>query len=134
MKAHLNKVATQFTFTFTPGVTVSDFKLHMPDYGDWNPTLATNHLVTMKAFNASNVLVAQQTLSYTTPASDLPASSSLYGDLKVNGDAVTAAAGMPGNWTWHVSGTGITRVVLTVGVGPDPNFGLDLLYFTTGCP
>ena len=34
--------AHQYTFTFA-GITISDFSLHMLDYGDWNPTRDTNH-------------------------------------------------------------------------------------------
>ncbi len=134
VQAHLKREAPRFTFTFQPGLTVTDFSLHMVDFGDWNPTDATQHVVVMRAFNASNALVAHQVLSYTTPPRTAPLTSSLYGNLQVNGDALTAPAGMPGNWTWHVSGVGITRVVLIVGAGQDPNFALDGLYVKFSCP
>ena len=133
VQAHSLRQAAHFTFTFTSGVTISDFKIHMLDYGDWNPELATNHTVTLSAFDATNLLLTSQTLQYTTPAESLPTSSDIYGDLRVNGDAVSAPAGMPGNWTWEVSDAQhrITRVTLDVGDGgQDPNFGLDLLFFT----
>lgn len=134
VQAHQNRQAAHFTFTFASGMTVTDFKLHMIDYGDWNPLLGTNHAVTMRAFNATNQLVSSQVLSYTSPAEKLPKASNKYGNLQTNGDALSAPAGMPGNWLWDVSGTGITRVTLDVGAGPDPNFALDGMFVTFACP
>ena len=134
VQAHQNNQAAHFAFTFSPGLTATDFRLHMLDFGDFNPLFQTNHLVIMRAFNASNLLIASQTLSYTTPATLTPTSSNKYGNLQINGDALSAPAGMPGNWIWHVSGTGITRVTLDVAAGPDPNFALDGLYVTFRCP
>jgi hypothetical protein len=122
--------AHQYTFTFAPGVTVSSFSLHMLDYGDFNPTNSTYHLVNMVAYNAANVPVGQDQLSYTSTGNI----SSLYGDLVLTGDAIDAISGQPGNWTWGVSGTGITRIVLSFGIGHDPNIAFDTLIFTTECP
>ncbi|HJR79853.1 MAG TPA: hypothetical protein VJ821_07260 [Anaerolineales bacterium] len=120
-----------YTFTFAPGVTVSDFTLHMLDFGDFNPTGSTSHLVTMTAYNASNTVVTSQELSYTSVGGVSPT----YGNLLVSGDAISASPGQPGNWTWNVSGTGIVRIVLEFGLGYDPNVGFDLLSFTAtvGC-
>lgn len=123
----------RYTFTFAPGVSVTNFSLHMLDYGDYNPTLSTSHYVSMTAFDASNNAVSMQELSYTTPAQGNPRSSDLYGDLRFNGDAVTAPLGQPGNYLWNVSGSGIVRVVLEFGAGFDPNVAFDLLSFTTEC-
>jgi hypothetical protein len=117
----------QYTFTFAPGVTVSNFSLHMLDFGDFNPTGSTSHLVTMTAFNASNGVVSSQPLSYTTVGTNSPQ----YGNMLVAGDAIGALPGQPGNWTWSVSGNGIVRVVLQFGAGHDPNVGFDLLGY---CP
>jgi hypothetical protein len=122
-----------YTFTFAPGVSVTNFSLHMLDYGDYNPTLSTSHYVSLTAFDAGNNAVAMQELSYTTPAQGNPRSSDLYGDLRFNGDAVTAPLGQPGNYLWNVSGSGIVRVVLEFGAGFDPNVAFDLLSFTTEC-
>lgn len=119
-----------YTFTFAPATTVSNFTLHMLDFGDFNPTGATSHLVTMTAYDASNVAVASQQLSYTSAGSISPD----YGNLLVSGDAISASPGQPGNWTWNISGSGITRLVLQFGVGYDPNIGLDILGFTVECP
>jgi hypothetical protein len=123
--------AHQYTFTFAPGVTISNFTLRMLDFGDYNPTGSPSHLVTMTAYNASNVAVTSQQLSYTTDAAFV---SPVYGDLLVSGDAISATPGQPGNWTWNVSGNGIVRVALDFGAGHDPNIGFDLLSFSLGCP
>jgi hypothetical protein len=122
-----------YTFTFASGVSITNFSLHMLDYGDYNPILSTSHYVSMTAFDASNNAVAIQELSYTTPAQANPRSSNLYGDLRFTGDAVTAPLGQPGNYLWNVSGSGIVRVVLEFGAGFDPNVAFDLLSFTTEC-
>ena len=121
-----------YNFTFAPFVSVSDFSLHMLDFGDLNPTFNTNHYVSMTAYNATGGVVSKQELSYTTLA-DNPSSSDLYGDLQMSGDAKGATPGQPGNWTWHVSGSGIVKVVLEFGAGYDPNIGFDTLSFTTEC-
>ena len=119
----------QYIFTFAPGASVSDFSLHMLDFGDFNPTGSTSHLVSMTAYNASNVVVASQQLSYTSVGD----SSSQYGPLSISGDAISSTPGQPGNWTWNVKGTGIVRIVLEEGAGYDPYVGFDLLSFTIDC-
>jgi hypothetical protein len=131
--------AHEYTFTFDQGISVSDFSLHMLDFGDLNMPLTlpptTNHYVSMEAFDAGGTRIDLDELSYTTPAIRNPRESSQYGDLRINGDAVSAPHGMPGNWTWHVAGPGIRTVVLKFGEGFDPNVAFDLLYFTvhTAC-
>jgi hypothetical protein len=120
----------QYTFTFAQGILVTDFSLHMLDYGDYNPTLDISHHASLTAYDANDNVVDQQVLSYTTPAKINPRSSSLYGDLRINGDAVSAALGQPGNWTWRVSGDEIVKIVLEFGEGFDPNIAFDQLYFT----
>ena len=122
-----------YTFTFAPFVSVGDFSLHMLDFGDLNPTLSTNHYASMTAYAQNGAVVSKHELSYTTLANDL-STSELYGDLRMSGDALGATPGQPGNWTWHVSGNGIVRVVLDFGVGFDPNIGFDNLSFAAVCP
>ena len=122
--------AHQYTFTFAPGVTISNFTLHMLDFGDFNPTGSPSHLVSMTAYNASNVVVTNQQLSYTTDTAGI---SPVYGDLSVSGDANSALPQQPGNWTWDISGTGIVRIALDFGAGHDPNMGLDIIGFTVEC-
>ena len=122
-----------YNFTFAPGVTITNFSLHMLDYGDLNHLADPDHYVSMTAYDANGNVISKQELSYTTPAERIPRSSNLYGDLWINGDATTAPLGQPGNWIWNVSGNGITRVVLEFGAGYDPNVAFDLLSFTTEC-
>jgi hypothetical protein len=120
----------RYTFSFTPDVSVSQFSLHMLDYGDFNPTGSPSSVVTMTAYNVSNGVVAQQVLDFTSVNLQSPE----YGDLLITGDAITAIPGQPGNWTWNVGGTGIVRIVLEFGEGYDPNIAFDTLTFTTECP
>ncbi len=124
----------QYTFTFAPGVSVTNFTLHMLDYGDWNPSLNTSHAVSMTAFDANGTVVAKQELRFASPGVTSPRSSDLFGDLSLTGDAITALAGQPGNWTWNVYGNGIVRVELEFGNGYDPAVGFDTLTYTMGCP
>ena len=105
----------------------------MLDFGDWNPSLSTSHNISLTGYDANGVVVATQKIAYTTPAASVPRSSSGYGDLKITGDAITASPGQIGNWTWNLSGNGITKVVLEFGAGYDPAIALDLLSFTTEC-
>jgi hypothetical protein len=122
-----------YTFTFAPGVLVTNFSLHMLDFGDWNPTLSTSHAASMTAYNAAGNVVSREELSYTTPADETPRTSNLYGDLRFNGDAASPPVGQPGNWIWNVSGNGIVRIVLEFGVGHDPNIAFDLLSYNVVC-
>jgi hypothetical protein len=122
-----------YNFTFAPGVTITNFSLHMLDYGDLNHLADPDHFVSMTAYDANGNVISREELSYTTPAERLPRSSSLYGDLWINGDAATAPLGQPGNWIWNVSGNGISRVVLEFGAGYDPNVAFDLLSYHIVC-
>jgi hypothetical protein len=132
-----------YIFTFG-GQTVSRFTLRMLDFGDFNPSkvngqYATNHIVTMKAYDASGAVVSQQTLSYTSSAEVSPSTSNKYGNLQISGDAIRSASlggQQPGLWTWLVTGQGIVKVTLDQGVGYDPFVGFDHLSYTitTGCP
>ena len=124
--------AHEYTFTLAPGVTINNFTLHMLDYGDLNQQQIASHRVTMTAYDVhgNEVPGAVQELSYTTPAEKNPRSSDLYGDLWFSGDAVSATFGLPGNWTWNISGPGITKVVLAFPEGHDPNVAFDLLAYT----
>jgi hypothetical protein len=127
IKAHL------YTFTFAPGTSVSNFSVHMLDFGDYNPTGSTSHYVSMTAYNTAGSIVGKQELSYTSSSEFTPHSSNIYGDLSLSGDAATAQVGQPGNWFWNLSGNGIVRVVLEFGVGFDPYIGFDTLSFTPAC-
>jgi hypothetical protein len=126
------KQAHRYVFTFA-GISVSDFSLHMLDFGDYNPSASALHSVSLTAYDENGMLIAQQGLSYTTPEEKTPRDSDLYGDMWFSGDAVTASSGQPGNWTWSVSGDGITQVILDFGVGFDPFTGFDTLSYVTEC-
>jgi hypothetical protein len=126
--------AHQYTFTFASGVSVSSFSVQMLDFGDYNPSLSTNHYASMVGYDAQGLEVTRQELSYTSPGVQSPTSSNLYGNLQQSGDATSATSGQPGNWMWNVSGSGIVRVVLEFGEGYDPNFSLTMLSYTVECP
>jgi hypothetical protein len=129
--------AHEYTFTFDNSVTVSNFTLHMLDYGDLNQVLSTSHLVTLTAYDVNGNKIttpgASQELSYTSPADRGPRSSDKYGDLRFSGDAVSASVGQPGNWTWNISGTGIHRIVLAFPQGYDPNIAFNRLSYSVEC-
>jgi len=133
--AHTNGLAHGYTFTFSPGVSVTSFHLHMLDFGDLNTSLDTVHLVIFAGRDSTNKILVQQTLSYTSNASDLPNTSNKYGNLQRSGDATAATPGkQPGNWNWSISGKGIFSVTLQFPRGYDPNIGFDGLKFVTECP
>jgi hypothetical protein len=124
--------AHSYSFTFAPGVTVGNFSVRMLDFGDANPTNATNHYASLNAYDVNNILIAKQELTYTTPSETLPQSSNLYGNLQVNGDA-SATPGQPGNWKWNLTATNIVKLTLEFGDGFDPNIAFDSIIFTTDC-
>jgi hypothetical protein len=133
--AQAARQAHQYSFTFAPGITITNFSLHMLDYGDWNYPESQDHQVIITAYGANGQPIpnASEVLSFTSEPVAEPHVSS-YGDLYVTGDAVTALPRLPGNWTWHVAGNGITKVVLEFGAGYDPNIAFDLLSFNVVCP
>jgi hypothetical protein len=120
----------EYTFTFAPGVEITQFSLHMLDYGDLNMPLdlapVTSHRAVMTVYdaNGNEIPSANRELSYTTGAVRNPP------ELRESGDAVGAKLGEPGNWNWNISGTGIARIVLSFPEGFDPNIAFDLLSFT----
>lgn len=133
-KTKTEEKAHQYTFTFAPGTTVSSFSLRMLDFGDLNPTASANHVASMTAYNAANQQVTVQEMRYTSAATTYPRSSTEYGDLRFSGDAASASPQQPGNWTWTVSGSGITKIVLSFGAGYDPYIGFDTLTYSVECP
>ncbi len=124
----------EYTFSFAPGISVDYFTIQMLDYGDYNPTLATEHQATLIAYDANNNQVATDELNFTSDGTILPRSGSA-GDLWFTGDAISATPGQPGNYAFTVAGSGITRVELqfssNLGEGAtDPNFALSVLCFS----
>jgi hypothetical protein len=126
------KQAHLYSFTFAK--PISAFTLHMLDYGDLNWEKVKPHTAVMIAYNASGEVTRERLHFETDPPVLNPHSSDKYGDLYFTGDALGAAPGEPGNWTWNIYGSGIERVVLQFPEGYDPNIGFDRLTFVTECP
>ena len=124
-----------YVFTFAAGTSVREFSLHMLDYGDFNPRHATSHSVKLVAYNAAGEIVDEDELSYTSDSATNPTSGSA-GNLFVTGDACTAQPGEPGNFTFKVCGSHITRLemhYLNNSSSPskpsDPNIAFNKLCF-----
>ncbi|MCB8980456.1 MAG: hypothetical protein H6657_23845 [Ardenticatenaceae bacterium] len=122
----------QYSFSFSPGVSVNLFSIKMLDYGDRNEYFATEHEVSLIAYDANNSVVDIDTLAYTSDTSINPRTGSA-GDLFFTGDAATQT-GNPGNFNFVVNGSGITRLELEFSnnVAPshsDSYFGLAVLCF-----
>lgn len=115
-----------YDFMFDAGYMPASFAIRIFDVGDFNPTLATEHSVTLTAYDALDNPIDEEELFYTTPAVGNPTSSVPFGDLlNASGDACTATFGEPGYFELMVgSATGIARVELTAE-GQDPKVGFD---------
>ena len=114
----------RYTFTFATGYSVSEFTLDMLDFGDFNPKSSKTHVVKMTAYDAAGAVLAEQTLSYTSNGGTV---SPEYGSMLIAGDATTALPGQPGNYSWRVTGNGITKVILSFPAGYDPNIAFEKL-------
>lgn len=119
-----------YTFDILNGKTVSNFSIQMLDFGDHNPSEKTNHTVIATAFDSLNNVVDSQTLTYVSDNQINPRESNTEGDLWFTGDACTAQCGDPGNYHFHLSGTGITKVTLSMEEGHDPFTVFDQIEFT----
>src|SRR5215211_3906428 len=119
----------EYTFVFDQGVTISNFTLHMLDYGDLNWLATRDHLVTLTGRDASGNPIpgAYQELRFTTEEVTNPVA------MNLSGDAVGAILGEPGSWTWNISGTGIHEVVIAFPQGYDPNIAFNRLYYSVEC-
>jgi len=128
-----------YVFTFAPDITADGFTVKMLDFGDFNPTGATEHQVTLVAYDSNNVEVDTHMLEFTSDAAINPTSGSA-GNLQITGDAVSAQSGQPGNFAFTVSGTDIVRVELhfSSNVSPaastDPNIALAVLCYAPEQP
>ena len=128
----------EYSFTFTPGISIDYFSIQLLDFGDFNPDLALEHHVSLVAFDSSGQQIDIDTLSFTSDGQKIPRGGSA-GDLWVTGDASTAQPGEPGNYSFSVSGSGITLVDLqfssNLGIGAtDPLFALSVLCFSKDNP
>lgn len=121
-----------YNFSFRQGFSVDMFSIKMLDYGDRNEHFATEHEVSLVAYDVNNVVVDSDTLAYTSDTSINPRTGSA-GDLFITGDAATQS-GNPGNYTFIVEGSGIAYVELqfsnnVVASHSDSYFGLAALCF-----
>lgn len=121
-----------YEFSFGGDKVASFFSLRMLDYGDLNKVNATEHEITLVAYDINGFVVAENTLAFTSDASFNPTSGSA-GNLQESGDA-SANIGEPGNFVFSVYGTGIVRLELVYsnnksGSISDPNHGFADLCF-----
>ena len=123
-----------YQFFFAENRSVKYFALNMLDFGDYNPMHATNHEVTLVAYNSQDQIVSTDQLSFTSDSAGNPTSGSA-GNLQITGDAVSAVYGEPGNYIFEVSGSDIVRLDLLFsnnvqqGAVSDPNIGFAVLCF-----
>ena len=127
----------RFVFEFEPGLTVSSFSLNILDYGDHNLFLTDYHSVTLIAYDALGNELTRYELTYDSDIDIHPTESTEYDNLQITGDACKAInygeanpGNYPGNYTFEVSYCGISKVVLELGEGPDPYFGIRNICFT----
>ena len=127
----------RFVFEFEPGLTVSSFSLNILDYGDHNLFLTEYHSVTLIAYDALGNELTRDELTYDSDNNIHPTTSTEYDNLQITGDACKAInyeeanpGNYPGNYIFEVSYCGISKVVLELGEGPDPYFGIRNICFT----
>ena len=121
-----------YSFGFAPDTTVNYFTLKMLDYGDRNEQFATEHNISLVAYDENGAVVDEDTLTYTSDAALNPRTGSA-GDLFITGDAATQP-GNPGNYTFEVEGSGIAQIELEFSnnvndIYSDSFFGLAVLCF-----
>lgn len=115
----------EYSFSFTEGKTVSDFQVSLADWGDFLPNayVPSIHLeIRLTAYNSANQIVDEDIM-----LNDLINGRSVqFGNMREGGDSCNSRIGQPGQYTFHVTGSGITRVELRF-IGPqsiDPNMAL----------
>ncbi len=129
-----------YAVDMAPGATAGYFSLRMLDFGDYTANLETLNQAALVAFDMNNNVVASDILQFNSDGTNVNPNSSIAGDLSITGDAVTAADGQAGNYTFKVYGTDIVRVEIRFSndLGPgssDPNIGFtDLCFVETSPP
>ena len=120
---------------FTFDNPVSEFELRMLDFGDFNSTRASEHLIEITASDSDDNEVDSETIEYYTDGSENPTegykTSSqdevVYDDLFEQGDACDAEDGDLGDKTFLLAGdSDIAKVELRFPSGHDPNIAFDL--------
>lgn len=92
-----------YSFSFKPGTTVNSFSLRLVDYGDWNPSKATQHSAKLVAYDKDGKVVDTHELAHTTKAGKT---------VGTKGDACRAKTGEHGKYTFTVKGKGIAQIKL----------------------
>lgn len=124
-----------YEFSFAPGTSLSEFRLRMLDFGDYNPNRAKFHQVILFGYNSRGSVVAMDELVFATRGS--------IRDFDLGGDAVDSIPGQPGNFEFQLQDPfgSIVRTELVFksdvpGIAAtDPIFGLsDLCYRPTTSP
>ncbi len=121
--SHSCDQGNQYTFTFPGLPSVESFSIRMVDFGDLNRCGGDLAIAGLYAYAADGSLVDSDELVLDTDGSTLPgAGSSSFGDLSIVGDACTALPGQPGNYTFRVTGSGITRVELAFSAAANDTY------------
>ena len=121
-------------FVFDLSVAADSFSVRVLDWGDFNQGNATEHSVTLRALDASDVLVDSTTFSFDSDSASNPHTGS-QGDLFLTGDAIDASPGQAGNLTLNLAGSGIMKVEFlwshngsrAANAASDPNIAFDNL-------
>jgi len=123
-----------FVFQFSEDMTVSSFSLNILDFGDYNPFFAISHSIALVAYSANGTELIRDKLLYDSDSGINPITSSKFVNLQNSGDACRAIGlgdNLPGNYVFNVNHYGINKVVLELGEGHDPYFGIRNICFST---
>ncbi|WP_170294654.1 VPLPA-CTERM sorting domain-containing protein [Roseospira navarrensis] len=126
-------------FVFEFETAVDFFQVRFLDFGDYNPSKATEHMFGVRAWD-SNGGTSDATVSYTSNAAGNPTTGSA-GNLYITGDAITAASGDPGDVLFQFDAARYTKFAFIFDsnggrTGPsDPNIAFaDLDYSVVPLP
>jgi hypothetical protein len=120
----------EYTFTFTPGRTATQFRLGVLDWADFLPYGAcpdSHCRLDLTAYDAAGAVVDLDSIGFTSSSATTSGRSSVeFGSLAIAGDACTAADGQPGRAMLEVAGAGIVRVELRSAdkASLDPNIAI----------
>ena len=125
----------KYQFLIKEGYFVRSFSIQMLDFGDLNPSGATDHSVTLVAYSLTSQ-VDDDPLTFTSDDAKKPTSGDA-GNLQETGDAIKAKPGDPGNYTFNVSSSNDDIVHLELQFSnnldsegsSDPKFALANLCF-----
>lgn len=124
----------QHQYVFTFATEIQRFSVRMVDWSDFMPyggNADKTYAMKMVAYNAALDVVDTDQIQFSSTGVGLTRTSPEFGDSRLSGDAVLAAPGQPGNFTFKVAGPGITRVELRPKdrASMDPHMALAELSF-----